>query len=85
MFYATGKRQNGGERERSYATTGTSDPTPVVESTAEIRDQVGWVFRVTGLDQMVIVGVRHGVGWVDWRGSFQGWNEETKRCYSRVK
>lgn len=62
MFHAQGQGPRG-ERKRSYATTGTSDPSPVVKSTAEIRDQVGRVFGVTGLDQMIIVGVRHGVGW----------------------
>lgn len=39
----------------AYTTTGTSYPSPVVEFPAELGDQVGRVFGVLRLDQMVIV------------------------------
>lgn len=38
------------------STTSTSDPTPIVEFAAELRNQVCGVLWVRGLDQMVIVG-----------------------------
>lgn len=47
----------------TYAATSTGHPAPIVKSAAEIGDFVGWVFRVVGLDQMVIVlvlNVGHG-------------------------
>lgn len=42
---------------KTYTATSASDPTPIVELATEIGDEVGGVFGVRGLDQMVIVGV----------------------------
>ena len=39
----------------TYATTGASDPAPVVEFATELGDQVGGVLGVRRLDQVVVV------------------------------
>lgn len=39
----------------TYTTTSTGDPAPVVEFATEVRDQVGGVIGIGGLDQMVVV------------------------------
>lgn len=60
----------------AYTTTGASHPSPVVEVFAERWDQVGRVFRIFRLDQMVIV-----VGRCD---SFVGGAHGCKRHYASV-
>lgn len=42
--------------QETYSAASASDPTPVVEIAAELRDEICWVLGVGGLDQMVIVG-----------------------------
>lgn len=42
----------------TYAAASTGDPAPVVEFSAQIRDHVGGVFGVRGLDQVVVVILR---------------------------
>jgi hypothetical protein len=46
----------------THSTPSTSDPTPIVEFAAELGDQVGWMFWVRRLDQMVIVVVFNFLG-----------------------
>lgn len=74
-------------RAETYPSTSAGDPTPVVEFTAHLRDEVGWMLRVIrlheivivggGLDSLVIVTAHGGMevsGFlrVDWKDRFQG-------------
>lgn len=43
-------------KEKTYTSTSASDPTPVVEFAAKLRNEVRWVLGVLGLYEVVVVG-----------------------------